>query len=203
MAKPSTHLPGNSGHIHLSLSSAPSDGTPPRNLFARDPPAHSAAATAPHLSDLGRHFLAGLLAALPSIMPLLAPTVNSYKRLVPNFWAPTRVSHGLEDRRAAIRVVASDPANTRFEVRVSGADLHPHYALAALVGAGWRGVERGLELEEEGEGEALPSTLEEATRAFGARGSVAREVLGDGFVDFFAATREHEVRLSRQAVTDW
>lgn len=54
-----------------------------------------------------------------------------------------------------------------------------------------------------GEGEALPSTLEEATRAFGARGSVAREVLGDGFVDFFAATREHEVRLSRQAVTDW
>ncbi|KAK0650485.1 Type-1 glutamine synthetase 2 [Lasiodiplodia hormozganensis] len=222
MAKPSASLPGNSGHIHLSLTSL-STGT---NLFAascspnpndNSPSPYPDIAT---LSPLGRHFLAGLLAALPDIMPLLAPTVNSYKRLVSNYWAPTRVSYGLEDRRAAIRVVAPphcDPAATRFEVRVPGADAHPHYAIAACVGAGWRGVERRMEVgmaplgeeeeeEEEGGGgggrTGLPTSLEEATRRFKAEGSVAREIFGDEFVEFYARTREHEVGLYRQAVTD-
>ncbi|KAF4536949.1 Glutamine synthetase [Lasiodiplodia theobromae] len=222
MAKPSASLPGNSGHIHLSLTSL-STGT---NLFAATsshPPPSSSSSSSPSpypdlatLSPLGQHFLAGLLAALPDIMPLLAPTVNSYKRLVPNYWAPTRVSYGLEDRRAAVRVVAPphcEPAATRFEVRVPGADAHPHYAIAACVGAGWRGVEGRMEVgmaplgkeEDEGEGggKALPGSLEEATRRFKAEGSVAREIFGDGFVEFYARTREHEVGLYRQAVTDW
>lgn len=218
MAKPSASLPGNSGHIHLSLTSL-STGT---NLFAAAATSSPPSPSSPYpdvasLSPLGRHFLAGLLAALPDIMPLLAPTVNSYKRLVPNFWAPTRVSYGLEDRRAAIRIVVAPPRATRFEVRVPGADAHPHYAIAACVGAGWRGVERRMELGmaplgkeegEEGGGGArgvqwLPASLEEATRRFKAEGSVAREIFGDEFVEFYARTREHEVGLYRQAVTDW
>lgn len=57
--------------------------------------------------------------------------------------------------------------------------------------------------EGEGGGKALPGSLEEATRRFKAEGSVAREIFGDGFVEFYARTREHEVGLYRQAVTDW
>ncbi|GME26373.1 hypothetical protein ASPZODRAFT_148100 [Neofusicoccum parvum] len=139
MAKPSEHLPGNSGHIHLSFSDGEGN-----NLFARDDLDQSASwPDIQGISDLGRYFLAGLLEALPDIMPLLAPTINSYKRLVPNYWAPTHVSWGLENRMASIRLVAPpvcSASNTRFEIRIAGADLHPHYALAALIAAGWRGV---------------------------------------------------------------
>lgn len=209
MAKPVFGLPGNSGHIHISLTSPSGD-----NLFARTSPDTSA--TYPdlaHLSDLGRHFLAGLLQALPSIMPAFAPTINSYKRLVENFWAPVHVSWGLEDRTSSIRLIAppvSSPAATRFEARIPGADLHPHYAMAAILGAGLRGIRKKLPLtvpptrfRKMEELEFLPNTLDEAVRRFKAPSSVAREIFGDEFVDFYAATREHELRVFREAVTDW
>ncbi|OAA64745.1 Glutamine synthetase/guanido kinase, catalytic domain protein [Niveomyces insectorum RCEF 264] len=211
MAKPLQNLPGNSGHIHVSL--VDHEG---RNLFARD----TVDANAPWddiagLSDLGRHFLAGLLDGLPDLMPVLAPTVNSYKRLVENYWAPVDVSWGLEHRLSSIRLIAppvGKPSATRFEVRIPGADLHPHYALLAIVAAGWRGVEKKLAITvppsatraQTGEKAALlPNTLVKALERFRAPGSVAREVLGDAFVDFYTATREHELRLWREAVTDW
>jgi glutamine synthetase len=214
MAKPLNGLPGSSGHIHISLCSV-STG---ENLFARDsdtPDPNTPWPDMRSLSDLGRHFLGGLLEALPDIMPLFAPTINSYKRLVENYWAPVHISWGLEDRMASIRVITPpicSASSTRFEVRIPGADLHPHFALSVLLAAGWRGVQKGIELsvpplsvmKEEGqEPRRLPNTLEEAVRRFAAGGSVAREVLGDEFVDFFAATRAHELHIWREAVTDW
>ena len=123
--------------------------SPPRadggNLFARD----SEDTNAPFsdlrgLSDIGRQFLAGLLDGLPDIMPIVAPTVNSYKRLVENFWAPVTVSWGLEHRAASIRLIApptSSAGATRFEVRVAGADTNPYLVLAAILALGWKGVE--------------------------------------------------------------
>lgn len=214
MAKPRQGLPGNSGHMHLSLVDSAG-----KNLFARDstdpnPPFADVA----DLSDLGRHFLAGLIEGLPDIMPLLAPTINSYKRLVENFWAPVTVSWGLEHRAASIRLIApptAKPSATRFEIRVPGADTNPHYVLAACLALGWRGVEKKLALalpplgkgEEVGgaadQGIRLAKTLKEATERFVAPDSVAREVLGDEFVEHFAGTREHEIRLWDEAVTDW
>ncbi|BCS17481.1 glutamine synthetase family protein [Aspergillus puulaauensis] len=211
MAKPIQGQPGSSGHIHISLCSP--EG---KNLFAReaqDPNAPWPDAAA--VSDLGRHFLAGLLEALPDIMPLFAPTVNSYKRLVENYWAPINISWGLEDRTASIRVIAPPvckPGATRFEIRIPGADLHPHYALAAILAAGWRGVQKKVPINvpplsaitaDMLRPELLPNTLELALKRFGAEGSIAREILKDEFVDFFVATREHELRVWREAVTDW
>ncbi len=213
MAKPLQGQPGSSGHIHISLCS--SEG---KNLFARETADGGSGAPWPDaaaVSNLGRHFLAGLLEALPDIMPLFAPTINSYKRLVENYWAPINISWGLEDRTASIRVIAPPvckPTATRFEIRIPGADLHPHYALGAILAAGWRGVQKNLEMNvpplsamtaDMPRPELLPNTLEMALKRFGARGSIAREILKDEFVDFFTATREHELRVWREAVTDW
>ncbi|KAK6216971.1 Glutamine synthetase/guanido kinase [Colletotrichum tabaci] len=210
MAKPVYGLPGNSGHIHLSLVDA--DG---KNVFARDDLDTDAPwPDVASLSDLGRHFLAGILDGLEDVMVLFAPTINSYKRLVENHWAPVNVSWGLEHRLSSVRLVSPPtckPSATRFEVRLPGADLHPHYALAAILGLGWRGVEKKLGIKVPPSGSRpshdaatpLPNTLERALARFRAPGSVSREIFPGEFVDFFAATREHEIQLYREAVTDW
>lgn len=214
MAKPREGLPGNSGHMHVSI--VDKSGT---NLFARDSEDKDAAyPDIRFLSDLGRHFLAGLIDGLPDIMPILAPNVNSYKRLVENFWAPVTVSWGLEHRAASIRLIAPPTASakaTRFEVRVPGADTNPHFVLAAILALGWRGIEKKMEIGipplgkgedvggEADKGERLAKSLKEATERFMRKESVAREVFGDEFVEHFGGTRQHEIRLWDEAVTDW
>ena len=171
-----------------------------------------------YLSDMGRHFLAGLLDGLPDVMPLVAPTVNSYKRLVENLWAPVTVSWGLEHREAAIRLIAPPNASakaTRLEVRVGGADANPFLVLAAILALGRRGVEKKMEIKvpplgkgdqvggKSDQGVRLAKSLKEANAQFVRKESVARELFGDDFVDHFGGTREHEVRLWDEAVTDW
>ncbi|KAJ6447015.1 glutamine synthetase [Purpureocillium lavendulum] len=214
MAKPKQGLPGNSGHMHISL--VDKDG---KNLLARETMDDNAEwKDIAGLSDMGRHFLAGLLEGLPDIMPILAPTINSYKRLVENFWAPVTVSWGFEHRAASIRIISpptSKAGATRFEVRVPGADSNPHFVLAAILGCGWRGVERKLAIPcpplamgqdvggKEDRGARLAKSLRDATDRFKREGSVAREVFGDDFVDHFGGTRDNEVRLWDEAVTDW
>jgi glutamine synthetase len=151
-------------------------------------------------------------------MPILAPTINSYKRLVENFWAPVTVSWGLEHRAASIRLIApptSSPKATRFEVRVPGADTNSHLVMAAILALGYWGIEKKLEIpipplgkgedvgNEADAGERLARNLKEAVERFARKGSVAREVFGDDFVEHFKGTREHECRLWDEAVTDW
>ena len=211
MAKPLHGASGSSGHIHVSLTDV--EG---KNLFARGE--RDASAQWPDLeyvSDTGRHFLAGVLEALPDIRPLLAPTINSYKRFVENFWAPVRLTWGLEDRMASIRLIAPPtckPGATRLEIRTPGADLHPHYTLAAVFLAGLRGVEEKLEIRvppsasrtpEDGKPKMLAGSLDEALRRFAAPDSVARKLFDPAFIAFFAASREHELKLWKEAVTDW
>jgi glutamine synthetase len=210
MAKPAADLPGNSGHIHISLTDLAGI-----NLFSRDVPDTDAAyPDMIWISDLGRSFIAGLLEALPDILVLLAPTINSYKRLVENFWAPVFVSWGLEDRIASLRVIAPPtckPSATRIEVRVPGADLPPHYAIAAIILAGWRGVQKKMELTappmsrygKDNLPPRLPNDLSDAVNSFAADNSIARELFGDAFVDHFAGTRRHEIGLYKRVVTDW
>lgn len=210
MAKPIQGLPGNSGHLHVSLTTI--EGT---NAFVRETlDADALWPDIAYLSDTGRHFLAGIIDALPDIMPLFAPNVNSFKRLIENYWAPTSVSWGFEDRLASIRLVAPPnckPSATRFEIRVPGADIHPHYALNAIFRSGLRGIENKMQVTippesarpKDSPAERLPNSLEAAVERFSAKGSVARRILGDEFVDFFTVSRRHELRQWREAVTDW
>lgn len=189
-----------------------------KNLFAAiEPNPNPKYPDLAHLSPVAVHFLAGILHGLPDIMPLLAPTINSYKRLVENYFAPVSVSWGLENRLASIRVISppiSPPQATRFEIRTPGADANPHYVLGAILALGMHGVENELELpvpplKTEGDastavsGQRLPCSLKEATEKFMAGTSIARKVFGNEFVDHFGGTRIHEVKLWEEAVTEW
>jgi glutamine synthetase len=198
MARWSRELPGCGCHLHQSLWS---DG---RNVFHDEADPHRMSATF-------KSYLAGQLRALPELLPFFAPTVNSYKRLVEGFWAPTRVTWGVDNRTVAFRVIPGNAKSTRLEVRVGGADLNPYLAMAASVAAGVWGIEQGLELQDPPvTGSAyqadaavrLPSTLKEATEGL-ERSRLARELLGDELVDHFVRTREWEWRQAQQAVTDW
>jgi glutamine synthetase len=198
MAKWSQQYPGCSGHIHQSLS----DGK--KNLFfdARGRRA---------MSPLFESYLAGQVACLMEFAPMFWPTVNSYKRLVDGFWAPVKPTWGVDNRTASFRVIAGSPKSTRLETRCPGADVNPYLAMAAVIAAGLHGVEKGLKLTAApitGTNEGAehiaraPRSLIETTRIF-QRSDIARDWLGDTFVDHYAATREWEWRQWQDAVTDW
>ncbi len=200
MARLDSSLPGCSGHHHQSLWSL--DGSD--NLFV-DESADRA------MSPLFESYLAGQLAYLGELLPMVAPTVNSYKRLVEGFWAPTRPTWGHDNRTVAFRVITPGAAGTRLESRVPGSDVNPYLSVAACLGAGLRGIEQGLVLDQPPttgsgyEDESAPRyarTLQEATDRFAAS-PTARDLFGDSFVDHFAASREWEWRQSLGAVTDW
>ena len=199
MARYDTNLPGCSGHTHQSLWNADAS----KNLFYDE-------ADPQHMTPLFRSYLAGILELLPDCLPLLAPTVNSYKRLVDGFWAPTKPTWGVDNRTVAGRVLAGSSKATRLELRVPGSDVNPYFSVAFGLAAGLYGVERKLELRPETLGSAyvddsverLPRTLKEATDRMHAS-AAARELFGDGFVDHFCATREWEWRQFQDSVTDW
>jgi glutamine synthetase len=198
MAKWNAALPGCSGHIHQSLS----DGKD--NLFY-------SAKSARRMSPLFESYLAGQVLCLMEFAPLFWPTINSYKRLVDGFWAPVKPTWGLDNRTASFRVIAGSPKATRLETRCPGADVNPYLAMAAVIAAGLYGVEKGLKLTAPPiTGTNLgaehipraPRNLWDTTQNF-KRSTVARDFLGDTFVDHFAATREWEHRQWLDAVTDW
>ncbi len=152
---------------------------------------------------------------MPTLTALFAPTVNSYKRLVPGSWASTAVSWGVDNRTAALRLIGDMPASFRLEHRVPGADANPYLALAAMVAAGLYGIEHRLPLHTPPvQGNAydvptlppLPRTLAEATAALREGAAFAKTLFGEAFVEHFIATREWECRQvesgDRMAVSD-
>jgi len=197
MAKWNPALPGSSGHLHQSLSHEGDH----ENLFYSE-------AGDGGMSDLMRQYGAGLVANLPELAAVFCPTINSYKRTVPGAWAPVNATWGVDNRTTAVRTIPGRRKSTRVELRLTGADINPYLAMAASLAAGLDGIERKLELPPPtvnayaGDAPPLPRTLAEATRLF-RESRVAREWLGEQFVDHYASTREWEVRQYEKAVTDW
>jgi len=200
MAKWSNSVPGQSGHLHISLRNA--DG---ESVF-HDP-------SKPHeMSDAMRWFIGGQQALMPELLAMIACTVNSYSRLVPGYWAPTSATWGIENRTTALRVIRGSPSSQRVEYRIAAADINPYIALAAAIGSGIWGIEHRIEPDAPVEGNAydrehpphrrLPATLYEAAERLAAS-KPAHTLFGREFVEHYAATRRWEEREFRKAITDW
>ncbi|HRI80026.1 MAG TPA: glutamine synthetase, partial [Cyclobacteriaceae bacterium] len=145
------------------------------------------------------------------ILPMFAPTVNSYKRLVEGAWAPTTITWGIDNRTTALRVLNGGSKSCRLETRVIGSDVNPYLAIAAALASGLYGIKKKMKLKSapvKGNGYldfsngVLPRTLEESTQRM-KTSEVAKEILGEKFVDHFTATREWEWKQHLKAVTDW
>jgi glutamine synthetase len=200
MAKINEHLPGCGGHVHQSLW----DMDRKTNLFfdEKDPL---------KVSVIMKQYIAGQLLLLPQLLPLYAPTINSYKRLVEGAWAPTTLTWGFDNRTVALRVLTGTGSSCRLETRVIGSDANPYLAMAGALASGLYGIKNKLSLKQaatSGNGYLdhsngrLPATLDEATKMM-KQSAYAREILGTGFVDHFTGTREWEWRQHLKSVTDW
>jgi glutamine synthetase len=198
LAKTNPGEEGSSGHIHMSC------WTGETNAFASanpsdDPPSPFSAA------------IAGVLDHLPAATLLLNPTVNSYKRLVPGWFAPINATWGYENRSCAVRAIRSSrPDLWRFECRRPGADANPYLALAAVAASAADGIGRSLKPPPPVEGDAydrpdlpgLPGSLEAALQAF-QRDDVLKRTLGEAFSEYYVTSRAWELKAWRETVTDW
>lgn len=202
MAKWSMDYPGQSGHYHVSLLSESAD-----NVFF-DPAADDG------MSQLQRFAVAGLKHYLPELLVLLAPTINSYTRLVKGAWAPTASTWGVENRTAAIRVIPGGATAQRIECRVGGADANPYLAATAVVLAMLGGISKKLDPGEPVSGNAydlsdllpedlqFPTSLRAAAERF-SKSTLARDILGDEFVDHFVMSRLWECREYERSLNSW
>ncbi len=188
---------GSSSHVHMSLWQ---NGSPA--FF--DPDSEYG------MSALMRSFTAGLIAYAREYTFFLAPYVNSYKRFAPGTFAPTKTAWSVDNRTAGFRLCGEGTKAVRMECRIGGSDMNPYLAQAALIAAGMKGVEDGLELSpafrgdvyESDEVAEIPRTLREATETL--RGSeMLRAAFGDAVVDHYVRCAEWEQEEFDRAVTDW
>ncbi len=201
MAKWSMATAGSSCHIHTSLWDA-ATGAP---LSAPE----TATNDPTGLSTVGRQFLAGQLHAARQLAWCFAPYVNSYRRYVPDSWAPTAVVWGEDNRTCGFRTVGEGPGR-RVESRIPGADVNPYLALAASIAGGLWGIEHELELEPAFTGNAyqapdvprIPSTLVEAIDDL-AGSEVAAEAFGPEVHHHLLNTARQEWAAANRVVTDW
>jgi glutamine synthetase len=200
MAKWNESLPGCSGHIHQSLW----DLERQKNLFFEEKGENS-------MSETFRHYVAGQLYCLPHLIPMYAPTINSFKRLVEGAWAPTTITWGLDNRTTALRVLHPSEKLTRLETRIPGADTNPYLAMSAALASGLYGIKNKLPLDvlptkgngylDKTNGKIASNLFEAATEM--KNSAIAKELFGDAFVEHFTQTRLWEWRQYAKSVTDW
>jgi glutamine synthetase len=210
MPKPIHGINGSGMHTHQSLWSIADE----RNAFA-DP------ASPYGLSSVARSYMAGILAHARGMIAILAPLVNSYKRLVPGYEAPTYITWGRTNRSALIRVPMISPGKsiegTRAEVRCPDPSSNTYLAFAAMIAAGLDGVEQGLTLGEPVEESLfemdaariaekgireLPGTLGEAIDELEAD-PVITAALGDHVLSHYVSAKRAEWDEYRTQVSSW
>jgi glutamine synthetase len=198
LAKTNPGEEGSSGHVHLSLWDEET------NAFAGG----NATDALPRLFSSA---IAGVIEHLPAASLLLNPTLNSYKRLVPGWFAPINATWGYENRSCAVRAIRSErPELWRFECRRPGADANPYLALAAIAASAADGIRSEAEPPADVAGDAytlpdlpeLPGSLESALHAFEEDGAL-RKALGEGFSEYYETSRAWELKAWRETVTEW
>ena len=198
MGRPFADQGGSGFHVHLSLN-----GDDGRNAFADE-------AGADGLSPLAANFIAGVIEHAPGLQALLGPTINSYKRLLPDSLAPTHANWGHDNRTAFCRVPNERGSRSRIEIRTADGAACPHLIIAALLLAGLDGIERGLtppdpvvgdayRMDDAHAGSALPFDLAAALDALEAD-TVLVDRLGGTIVSTFVAMKRFEVERFTEAV---
>ncbi|MFB5192119.1 type I glutamate--ammonia ligase [Alicyclobacillus fastidiosus] len=204
MAKPVYGINGSGMHSHLSL-------------FKGDQNAFYDESDELGLSVTARHFLAGILEHAAGFTAICNPTVNSYKRLVPGYEAPSYIAWSGKNRSPLVRVPAARGQSTRIEVRSPDPMCNPYLAIATLFASGLDGIERSLQLappvnrniyimsdaEKEEVGiRSLPATLNDAVDAL-LKDSVLCEALGQHVLVHFVEAKKIEYNMYRTQVTEW
>ena len=169
------------------------------------------------LSQMARQFIAGLLEHAPGMCAVLAPLVNSYKRLVPGYEAPVYMSWGRTNRSALVRVpriTTGRTQATRVELRCPDPSANPYLAFAVMLKSGLDGVKRGLTLPAAAEEdlyhidpraralETLPGSLDEALREL-ERDEVVQQALGPHIAERFIEAKQQEWDDYRLYVSQW
>jgi glutamine synthetase len=199
MGRPFADQGGSGFHVHLSLDDAASG----RNVF--DDSSGPAG-----LSPLAASFIAGLIEHAPGLQALLGPTINAYKRILPDSLAPTHANWGHDNRTAFVRVPNERGPRARIEVRTADGAACPHLIIAALLLAGLDGIERELtppdpvvgdsyRLDDAHAGSTLPSDLGAALDALEADAALTRAV-GDDLIGTFLAMKRFEVERFAEEV---
>ncbi len=204
MPKPFANINGSGMHTHLSLFK---DGD---NIFY-DKNAER------ELSDDLRFFIGGIIKHIKAITAIANPTVNSYKRLVPGFEAPTNIAWSVSNRSALIRVPSTRGKGTRAELRSPDPTANPYLLLAVVFAAGLEGIKKQINPEDPvieniyklNEKEKihrgidnLPGSLEKSIIAL-REDKFIQSVLGEHITKSFLAIKEQEVLEYRTQVTDW
>ncbi len=194
MAKPYGDCAGSGMHVHLSILDDKG-----ANIFVG-----SATKAAPQLY----HALGGIIHAMPDTMVLLAPHANSYRRFAPGVHAPTFGDWGHDNRMAALRVITSDPAASRIEHRVAGADCNPYLAFATLLGSALIGLETKADPGQESFGltrsphaPPLPIAWSSAVERF-AQSEVIAKIFGAEFQRLYTACKRQEISEMRKRISD-
>jgi len=204
MAKPFAEDSGNGLHIHMSLVDRHGN-----NYFShgRDKLA------APPFSARLRHAIGGLLKTMPEATAIFAPVANSYRRLLPENFAPVEPNWGVNHRAVSVRIPQSDKSNLRFEHRLAGADANPYLVTAAIAAGVHYGLKHKCEpgrMVEEGQSISLkvgiPDRWDYALDKF-ARSKVLPEYLGKEFCRYFLLNRRGECRQFHNTISpldfDW
>lgn len=205
LPKPIRGINGSGMHVHQSLTYLATGN----NAFADPGDAHG-------LSEIAKHFIAGQLAHARGMCAVLAPLVNSYKRLVAGYEAPVSISWARINRSALIRVPrASDSESTRLELRCPDPSCNPYLAFAVMLAAGLDGIRRELPVQEAMEEniylvdrlkyqskDVLPASLNQAIRAM-EEDDVVRNALGAHTHEVFINAKRLEYEDYRLEVTNW
>ena len=195
MAKPLANQPGSSMHIHQSVLEIESR----RNLFAD---------TLGRDTALFRSHVAGLQRFLPQVMPMLAPNVNSFRRLRPFSDAPINVQWGVDNRSVGLRVPVSDGPARRIENRLAGADANPYLAIAASLACGYLGMIERMKPTKQIEGSAyrlahtLPRTLYDGLHRF-QNCKKMRPILGEQFIRALVLVKQSELDAYQGVISSW
>lgn len=195
MAKPIQGQPGSAMHIHQSIV----DIETGNNIFTN--PDNSE-------SEAFYHFIGGLQKHMANALVMLAPYVNSYRRLVPDVSAPVNLRWGYDNRTTAFRVPRSDPQSRRVENRIPSSDANPYLALAASLACGLIGLQDKIKPDEPATDTVnlnhieLPRGLVEAVALF-EDDKRLRAVLGDAFVTTYAAIKRQEFETFMDVISPW